>query len=193
MFFKRSKTVGVPVEVYKIFKELADKHENIQVIDNDGVIELRDPRLPYFPIIWIGKGVIDLRSKHIGISPQTRQCPLTPTQTPSLFSFPFRAVKGSRPTFIYGTVGERGLAHGAWSAVAATSGAQEWLRPRGVSAPHGTVPSRRSDSGDLRGAGVAPATHVGGQRPAPTGRMPGESPATVIHGRGDSACMAVEG
>jgi len=34
---------------------------------------------------------------------------------------------------------------------------------------------------------------VGGQRPAPTGRMPGESPATVIHGRGDSACMAVEG
>jgi hypothetical protein len=53
------------------------------------------------------------------------------------------------------------LAHGAWSAVAATSGAQEWLRPRGVSAPHGTVPSRRSDSGDLRGAGVAPATHVG--------------------------------
>jgi hypothetical protein len=26
-----------------------------------------------------------------------------------------------------------------------------------------------------------------------TGRMPGESPATVIHGRGDSACMAVEG
>jgi hypothetical protein len=58
MFFKKSKTVGVPVEVYKIFKELADKHENIQVINNDGVIELRDPRLPYFPIIWIGKGVM---------------------------------------------------------------------------------------------------------------------------------------
>jgi hypothetical protein len=73
------------------------------------------------------------------------------------------------------------LAYGAWSAVAATSGAQEWLRPRGVSAPRGTVPSRRSDSGDLRGAGVAPATHVGGQRRAPTGRMPGESPATAMH------------
>jgi hypothetical protein len=40
---------------------------------------------------------------------------------------------------------------------------------------------------------LAPATHVGGQRPAPTGRMPGESPTTVIHGRGDSACMAVDG
>jgi hypothetical protein len=94
---------------------------------------------------------------------------------------PLESRIGSRPTFIYGTVGERGLAHGAWSAVAATSGAQEWLRPRGVSAPRGTVPSRRSDSGDLRGAGVAPATHVGGQRRAPTGRMPGESPATAMH------------
>jgi hypothetical protein len=28
---------------------------------------------------------------------------------------------------------------------------------------------------------LAPATHVGGQRPAPTGRMPGESPATAMH------------
>jgi hypothetical protein len=28
---------------------------------------------------------------------------------------------------------------------------------------------------------LAPATHVGGQRPAPTGRMPGESPTTVMH------------
>ena len=46
---------------------------------------------------------------------------------------------------------------------------------------------------DQRGAGVTPATHVGGQRPAPTGRMPGESPATVIHGRGDSACITVDG
>ena len=49
----------------------------------------------------------------------------TPIQTPSLFSFPFRAVTGSRPKLIYGTVGERGLAPGAWSAVAATSGVLE--------------------------------------------------------------------
>jgi hypothetical protein len=28
---------------------------------------------------------------------------------------------------------------------------------------------------------LAPATHVGGQRRGPTGRMPGESPATAMH------------
>jgi len=54
---------------------------------------------------------------------------LTPTQTPSLFfSFPFRAFIGSRPTFIYGTVGERGLAHGAWRAIT-TSGVLEGPPP----------------------------------------------------------------
>jgi hypothetical protein len=99
----------------------------------------------------IGKGPY-LRSKDsktvLEIQKQNPLRRTTPIQTLSLFSFPFRAVTGSRPTFIYGTVGERGLAHGAWSAVAATSGVQEWLRPRGVSAPHGTVPvSRWSDSG----------------------------------------------
>jgi len=53
-----------------------------------------------------------------------------------------------------------------------------------ASLPH-VEPSRcpaGDGSGDTSVAlELAPATHVGGQRPAPTGRMPGESPTTVMH------------
>jgi hypothetical protein len=56
--FQKPKTIPASVEIHKVFRELAKRHRNIEISENDGVIELRDPRLPYFPIIWIGKGIV---------------------------------------------------------------------------------------------------------------------------------------
>jgi hypothetical protein len=46
------------VEIYKAFKELADKHENVKLVNNDGVIELHDKRFPYNHIMRMGKGAV---------------------------------------------------------------------------------------------------------------------------------------
>jgi CTP:phosphocholine cytidylyltransferase-like protein len=46
------------VEIYKAFKELAEKHEYLKLVNNDGVIELHDQRFPYNPIMMIGKGAV---------------------------------------------------------------------------------------------------------------------------------------
>jgi hypothetical protein len=87
------------------------------------------------------------------------------------------SVTGSRPTFVMGTVGERGLAHGAWRAIT-TSGVSE-LSP----APWRLCPTWNRPGVRLE---LSPGTPTwrwsylrppmwGGQRRAPTGRMPGEA------------------
>jgi hypothetical protein len=58
MLFQKPKTIPASVEIYKAFKELADKHENVKLVNNDGVIELHDQRFPYNPIMMIGKGAV---------------------------------------------------------------------------------------------------------------------------------------
>jgi hypothetical protein len=80
-----------------------------------------------------------------------------------------RAVTGSRPKLIYGTVGERGLAHGAWSLMRNQRGAGVGSGPV-ASLPH-MEPSRcpaGDGSGDTSVAlELAPATHVGGTETGP--------------------------
>jgi hypothetical protein len=58
MLFQRPKIIPASVEIYKTFKDLADRHRDIRLINNDGVIELHDQRFPYSPIIMIGKGAV---------------------------------------------------------------------------------------------------------------------------------------
>jgi hypothetical protein len=87
------------------------------------------------------------------------------------------------------------LAHGAWSAVAATSGVLELAPARGVSAPHVTVPVScwRWLRGHLRGAGVGSGHPCGGTETGPnradariesTFRCRGLTGHRLMHGRG---------
>jgi hypothetical protein len=190
MLFQRPKIIPASVEIYKAFKDLTDRHRDIRLINNDGEIELHDQRFPYSPIIMIGKGAVfydPKDSKNSARNPE-KQNPLKrtmPIQTLSLFlSFSSR----NRPPshiHLWDGWGE-GLAHGAWSAVAATSGVLELAPGPVASLPH-MEPSRcpaGGSSADTSVAGGSSATHVGGRRRALTGRMPGEvqQPCSLLEG-----------